>query len=190
MKLEDIVALAKAGYTADQIDGFVTYQETQVPPVQQVQTVPSVQQVQTVPSVQQVQTVPSVPPVQQVQTVPSVPPVQQVQTVPQVQPVQTVHQVQTVPPVQQVQLPAPVSTPGLTPAKNGYINQTVDMLTRGGSREIKSFDDVYNMMRELSNQIIASNVVASRQPEPEYNPSDELAKIINPYDDKEEKNGK
>ena len=64
------------------------------------------------------------------------------------------------------------------------------MLTRGGSREIKSFDDVYNMMRELSNQIIASNVVASRQPEPEYNPSDELAKIINPYDDKEEKNGK
>ena len=116
MKLEDIVALAKAGYTADQIDKFVTYQKQPVPPVQQVQTVPSVQQVQTVPS--------------------------------------------------------------------------VDMLTRGGSREIKSFDDVYNMMRELSNQIIASNVVASRQPEPEYNPSDELAKIINPYDDKEEKNGK
>lgn len=152
MKLEDIVALAKAGYTADQIDKFVTYQETQVPPVQQVQTVP---------------------PVQPVQTVQPVPPVQQIQTVPQVQPVQTVHQVQTVPPVQPVQ---PV--------------QPVDMLTRGGSREIKSFDDVYNMMRELSNQIIASNVVASRQPEPEYNPSDELAKIINPYDDKEEKNGK
>ena len=132
MKLEDIVALAKAGYTADQIDKFVTYQETQVPPVPQVpqvQTVPPVQQVQTVPSVQQVQTVPSV---QQVQTVPS-----------------------------------------------------VDMLTRGGSLEIKSFDDVYNMMRELSNQIIASNVVASRQPEPEYNPSDELAKIINPYDEEE-----
>ena len=146
MKLEDIVALAKAGYTAEQIDKFVTYQE-QVP------------QVQTVPSVQQVQTVPSVPPVQQVQTVP---------------------------PVQQVQLPAPVPAPGLPPAENSYINQPVDMLTRGGSREIKSFDDVYNMMRELSNQIIASNVVASRQPEPEYNPSDELAKIINPYDDKEE----
>ena len=157
MKLEDIVALAKAGYTADQIDKFVTYQEQPVPPVQQVQTV---------------------------------------QPVPPVQPVQTVHQVQTVPPVQPVQtvppvpLPAPVPAPGLTPAENAYINQTVDMLTRGGSREVKSFDDVYNMMRELSNQIIASNVVASRQPEPEYNPSDELAKIINPYDDKEEKNGK
>ena len=99
MKLEDIVALAKAGYTADQIDGFIQYG-------------------------------------------------QQPQPVPQPQP--------------------------------------LDMLTRGGSREIKSFDDVYNMMRELSNQIIASNVVASRQPEPEFNPSDELAKIINPYDDKEE----
>lgn len=141
MKLEDIVALAKAGYTADQIDKFVSYQEQTVPPVQQVQTVPPVQ------------------------------------------PVQTVHQVPTVPPVQ---LPAPVPAPGLTPAENSYINQTVDMLTRGGSREVKSFDDVYQMMRELSNQIIASNVVASRQPEPEYNPSDELAKIINPYDDKEE----
>lgn len=152
MKLEDIVALAKAGYTAEQIDKFVTYQE---------QTVPQVQQV---------------PPVQPVQTV------QQVQTVPPVQPVQTVHQVQTVPPVQ---LPAPVPAPGLTPAENSYINHPVDMLTRGGSREIKSFDDVYNMMRELSNQIIASNVVASRQPEPEYNPSDELAKIINPYDEEE-----
>lgn len=152
MKLEDILALAKAGYTADQIDKFVAYQEQPVPPVQQVQ------------------------PVQPVQTVPQVPPV------PQVQPVQTVHQVQTVPPVQ---LPAPVPAPGLTPAENSYINQTVDMLTRGGSREIKSFDDVYNMMRELSNQIIASNVVASRQPEPEYNPSDELAKIINPYDEEE-----
>ena len=159
MKLEDIVALAKAGYTAEQIDQFVSYQEQPVPPVQQVQTV------QQVPLVQPVQTV------------------QQVQTVPPVQPVQTVHQVQTVPPVQ---LPAPVPAPGLTPAENAYINQTVDMLTRGGSREVKSFDDVYNMMRELSNQIIASNVVASRQPEPEYNPSDELAKIINPYDDKEE----
>ena len=162
MKLEDIVALAKAGYTAEQIDKFVTYQEQPVPPVQQVQTVPQVQQV---------------PPVQPVQTV------QQVQTVPPVQPVQTVHQVQTVPPVQ---LPATVPAPGLTPAENSYINQPLDMLTRGGSTEIKSFDDVYNMMRELSNQIIASNVVASRQPEPEYNPSDELAKIINPYDDKEE----
>ena len=140
MKLEDIVALAKAGYTADQIDKFVTYQEQPVPPVQQVQTVP------------------------------------------QAQPVQTVHQVQTVPPVQ---LPAPVPAPGLPPAENAYINQPVDMLTRGGSREIMSFDDVYNMMRELSNQIIASNVVASRQPEPEYNPSDELAKIINPYDEEE-----
>ena len=131
MKLEDIVALAKAGYTAEQIDKFVTYQEQTVP---QVQTVPSVPQVQTVPS---------------------------------------------------VQLPAPVPAPGLPPAENAYINQPVDMLTRGGSREIKSFDDVYNMMRELSNQIIASNVVASRQPEPEYNPSDELAKIINPYDEEE-----
>ena len=140
MKLEDIVALAKAGYTAEQIDKFVTYQEQPVPPVQQVQTVP------------------------------------------QAQPVQTVHQVQTVPPVQ---LPAPVPAPGLPPAENAYINQPVDMLTRGGSREIMSFDDVYNMMRELSNQIIASNVVASRQPEPEYNPSDELAKIINPYDEEE-----
>ena len=181
MKLEDIVALAKAGYTADQIDKFVTYQKQPVPPVQQVQTVPSVQQVQTVPSVQQVQTVPSVPPVQQVQTVP---PVQQVQTVPPVQPVQPLQSVPS------VQLPATVPAPGLTLAKNSNINQPVDMLTRGGSLEIKSFDDVYNMMRELSNQIIASNVVASRQPEPEYNPSDELAKIINPYDDKEEKNGK
>lgn len=150
MQLEDIVALAKAGYTADQIDKFVTYQETQVPTVQQVPTVPQV---------------PPVPPVQ---------------------PVQTVHQVQTVPPVQPVQLPAPVPAPGLTPAENSYINQTVDMLARGGSTEIKSFDDVYNMMRELSNQIIASNVNASRQPEPEYNPSDELAKIINPYDDDKE----
>ena len=156
MKLEDIVALAKAGYTADQIDKFVTYQEQLDPPVQQVQTVPSVQQVQTVPSVQQVQTVPSVQPAQTVQPVPP------------------------------VQLPATVPAPGLTQTENGYINQPLDMLTRGGSREIKSFDDVYNMMRELSNQIIASNVVASRQPEPEYNPSDELAKIINPYDDKEE----
>lgn len=140
MKLEDIVALAKAGYTAEQIDKFVTYQEQTVPPVQQVQQVP---------------TVPPVPPV---------PPVQQV------------------PPVQ---LPAPVPAPGLPPAENSYINQPLDMLTRGASREIKSFDDVYNMMRELSNQIIASNVVASRQPEPEYNPSDELAKIINPYDEEE-----
>jgi len=147
MKLEDIVALAKAGYTADQIDKFVTYQEQPVQPVQTVQQVPTVQQVQTVPSVQQVQ------PVQTVHQVQTVPPVQQVQTVPSVQ------QVQTVP--------------------------SVDMLTRGGSRDIKSFDDVYNMMRELSNQIIASNVVASRQPEPEYNPSDELAKIINPYDEEE-----
>mgnify|MGYP005813923691 CR=1 FL=1 len=153
MKLEDIVALAKAGYTADQIDKFVTYQEQ---PVQQVQPVPTVPQAQPVQTVQ---------------------PVQQVQTVPPVQPVQ---------PVPSVQLPAPVPAPGLPPAENSYINQPVDMLTRGGSREIKSFDDVYNMMRELSNQIIASNVVASRQPEPEYNPSDELAKIINPYDDKEE----
>lgn len=140
MKLEDIVALAKAGYTAEQIDKFVTYQEQPVPPVPQVQTVP---------------------------------------------PVQPVQQVQTVPPVQPVQLPAPVPAPGLTPAENSYINQTVDMLTRGGSREIKSFDDVYNMMRELSNQIIASNVNASRQPEPEYNPSEELAKIINPYEEEE-----
>ena len=146
MKLEDIVALAKAGYTADQIDKFVTYQEQPVPPVQQVQTVP------------------------------------------QAQPVQTVHQVQTVPPVQPVQpvqLPAPVPAPGLTPAENSYINQTVDMLTRGGSREIKSFDDVYNMMRELSNQIIASNVNASRQPEDPVNPDAELAKIINPYEEEE-----
>ena len=165
MKLEDIVALAKAGYTAEQIDKFVTYQEQTVPPVQQVPPVP---QVQTGPTVPQVQTVPTVQPVQ------PVPPVQQVQTVPPVQPVQP------------VQLPAPVPAPGLTPTENSYINQPVDMLTRGGSREIKSFDDVYNMMRELSNQIIASNVNASRQPEPEYNPSDELAKIINPYDDKEE----
>lgn len=152
MKLEDIVALAKAGYTADQIDKFVSYQETQVPQVQPVQTV------------------------------------QQVQAVPQVQPVQTVQQVQTVPPVQlpaPVTVPAPVPAPGLPPAENSYINQPVDMLTRGGSREIKSFDDVYNMMRELSNQIIASNVNASRQPEPEYNPSDELAKIINPYEEEE-----
>lgn len=158
MKLEDIVALAKAGYTADQIDKFVTYQE------QTGQPVPQVPAVQTVQQVQPVQTV------------------QQVQTVPPVQPVQTVHQVQAVPPVQ---LPAPVPAPGVPPAENAYINQPVDMLTRGGSREIKSFDDVYNMMRELSNQIIASNVVASRQPEPEYNPSDELAKIINPYDEEE-----
>lgn len=147
MKLEDIVALAKAGYTADQIDKFVTYQEQPVPPVPQVQPVQTVHQVQTVPPV------PPVPPVQ---------------------------------PVQPVQLPAPVPAPGLPPAENSYINQPIDMLTRGGSREIKSFDDVYNMMRELSSQIIASNVAASRQPEPEYNPSDELAKIINPYDDKEE----
>ena len=161
MKLEDIVALAKAGYTADQIDKFVTYQEQPVPPVQQVQPVPPVHQGQTVPAVPAVQSVQPVPPVQQVQTVP---------------PVQ---------PVQPVQLPAPVPAPGLTPAENAYVNQTVDMLTRGGSREIKSFDDVYNMMRELSNQIIASNVNASRQPEPEYNPSDELAKIINPYDEEE-----
>lgn len=97
MKLEDIVALAKAGYTADQIDGFIQYGQ-----------------------------------------------------------------------------PQPVPQP-----------QPVDMLNRGGSREIKSFDDVYNMMRELSDQIIASNVVKSRQPEPEYNPSEELAKIINPYDEEE-----
>ena len=158
MKLEDIVALAKAGYTADQIDKFVSYQEQ---------------------TAQQVPPVPQVPPVQQVQTVP---PVQPVQQVPPVQPVQTVHQVQTVPPVQ---LPAPVPAPVLPPAENSYINQPLDMLTRGGSTEIKSFDDVYNMMRELSNQIIASNVNASRQPEPEYNPSEELAKIINPYDEEE-----
>lgn len=146
MKLEDIVALAKAGYTADQIDKFVSYQE---------------------------------------QTAQTVQPVPQVQPVP---PVQTVQQVQPVPPVQQVQpvqLPAPAPIPTLTQAENNYINGTIDMLSRGGSREIKSFDDVYNMMRELSNQIIASNVVASRQPEPEYNPSDELAKIINPYDEEE-----
>ena len=147
MKLEDIVALAKAGYTADQIDKFVTIRETRRP------------------------LVPRVLPQQ---------PRRPVQPVPQVQPVQPVR------PVQPVQLPAPVPAPGLTPTDNSYINQPVDMLTRGGSREIKSFDDVYNMMRELSNQIIASNVNASRQPEPEYNPSEELAKIINPYDDKEE----
>ena len=124
MKLEDIVALAKAGYTAEQIDGFIQYGQPVPQPVPQPQ------------------------PVQQL--VPQTLPVPQQQTVPQ---------------------PVP---------------QPLDMLTRGGSREIKSFDDVYNMMRELSNQIIASNVVASRQPEPEYNPSEELAKIINPYDDKEE----
>ena len=122
MKLEDIIALAKAGYTAEQIDGFIQYGQPQPQPVPQ--TV--------------------------LQPVPQ--PVPQPQTVPQ-----------------------PPTVP-----------QPLDMLTRGGSREIKSFDDVYNMMRELSNQIIASNVVASRQPEPEYNPSEELAKIINPYDDKEE----
>ena len=29
MKLEDIVALAKAGYSADQIDGFIQYGQTQ-----------------------------------------------------------------------------------------------------------------------------------------------------------------
>lgn len=155
MKLEDIVALAKAGYTAEQIDKFVTYQEQPVQPVQPVQTVQPV------------------------------PPVQQAQTVPPVQPVQTVQPAQTVPPVQPVQLPAPVPAPGLTPAENSYINQKVDMLTRGGSREIKSFDDVYNMMRELSNQIIASNVVASRQPEDEVNLDAELAKIINPYEEEE-----
>ena len=130
MKLEDIVALAKAGYTAEQIDGFIQYGQSQ--PVPQPQTVP--------------------------QSVP--------QTVPQAVP-------------QPVSQPVPQPVPPQVP-------QPLDMLTRGGSREIKSFDDVYNMMRELSNQIIASNVVASRQPEPEYNPSDELAKIINPYDDKEE----
>lgn len=182
MKLEDIVALAKAGYTAEQIDKFVTYQEQTAQPVQQVQTVPSVQQVQTVPSVQPVQTVhqvQTVPPVQPVQTVPSVPPVQTVTSVQPVPPVQPVQQVQP------VQLPAPAPIPTLTQAENNYINGTIDMISRGGSREIKSFDDVYNMMRELSNQIIASNVVASRQPEPEYNPSDELAKIINPYDEEE-----
>ena len=159
MKLEDIVALAKAGYTADQIDKFVNYQEQPVQPVQPVPPVPQAQPVQTVHQVQ------------------TVPPVQTVQTVPQAQPVQTVHQVQTVPPVQ---LPAPVPAPAPAPAY-----QPQDLLTRGGSTEIKTFDDVYKMMRELSNQIIASNVVASRQPEPEYNPSDELAKIINPYDEEE-----
>ena len=132
MKLEDIVVLAKAGYTAEQIDGFIQYGQQTVPqPVPQPQTVP--------------QPVPQPQPVQQL--VPQ--PVQQPQTVPQ---------------------PVP---------------QPLDILTRGGSREIKSFDDVYNMMRELSNQIIASNVVASRQPETEYNPSEELAKIINPYEEEE-----
>ena len=114
MKLEDIVALSKAGYTAEQIDGFIQYGQPQ--------------------------------------------PIPQPQPVPQ---------------------PLPIPQPQPIP-------QPLDILTRGGSTEIKSFDDVYNMMRELSNQIIASNVNASRQPEPEYNPSDELAKIINPYDDKEE----
>ena len=64
MKLEDIVALAKAGYTAEQIDKFVTYQEQ---PVQQVQPVPQVQQVQPVQPVQTVQQVQPVPQVQQVQ---------------------------------------------------------------------------------------------------------------------------
>ena len=119
MKLEDIVALAKAGYTAEQIDAFMS--------------------------------APAPAPAPTPAPAPAPTPV-----------------------------PAPVPAPAPAPAY-----QPQDLLTRGGSTEIKTFDDVYNMMRELSNQIISSNVVASRQPEPEYNPSDELAKIINPYDEEE-----
>ena len=81
MTYEDIVALAKAGFTADQIAKLSAVQNTTqptppvVPPVQTqpVQTPPAVPPVQTQPVVPPVQTQPAVPPVQ---TQPAVPPVQ------------------------------------------------------------------------------------------------------------------
>lgn len=136
MKLEDIVALAKAGYTAEQIDAFMSAPAPAPAPTPAPAPAPT--------------PVPAPVPAPTPAPVPAPAP---------------------------APVPAPVPAPAYQPQ---------DLLTRGGSTEIKTFDDVYNMMRELSNQIISSNVVASRQPEPEYNPSDELAKIINPYDDKEE----
>ena len=67
MTYEDIVALAKAGFTADQIAKLSAVQNTTQP------TPPAVPPVQTPPAVPPVQTQPAVPPVQ---TQPAVPPVQ------------------------------------------------------------------------------------------------------------------
>ena len=123
MKLEDIVALAKAGYTAEQIDAFMSAPAPAPAPTPAPAPAPA-------------------------------------------------------------PTPAPAPSPAPTPAP-APAYQPQDLLTRGGSTEIKTFDDVYKMMRELSNQIIASNVVASRQPEDEVNLDAELAKIINPYEEEE-----
>ena len=61
MTFDDIIALAKAGFTADQIARLSAVQNTAQP---------------TVPAVPPVQTQPAVPPVPPVQTQPAVPPVQ------------------------------------------------------------------------------------------------------------------
>ena len=69
MTYEDIVALAKAGFTAEQIGRLSAVQNTTqptppaVPPVQ-TQTPPAVPPVQTQPAVPPVQTQPAVPPMQ------------------------------------------------------------------------------------------------------------------------------
>ena len=70
MTFDDIIALAKAGFTADQIARLSAVQNTAQP------TVPAVPPVQTQPAVPPVQTQPAVPPVPPVQTQPAVPPVQ------------------------------------------------------------------------------------------------------------------
>ena len=69
MTFDDIMALAKAGFTADQIARLSAVQNTAqptppaVPPVQ-TQTPPAVPPVQTQPAVPPVQTQPAVPPMQ------------------------------------------------------------------------------------------------------------------------------
>ena len=71
MTFDDIMALAKAGFTADQIAKLSAVQNTTQPTAPAVP--PAVPPVQTQPAVPPVQTQPAVPPVQ---TQPAVPPVQ------------------------------------------------------------------------------------------------------------------
>ena len=103
MTYNDIITLAKAGFTAYQISSLANVQNT-------TQTQPAVQTVQAQPAVQTVQTQPVV------QTVQTQPVVQTVQTQPVVQPeVQTVQTVQAQPAVQQVQAQPTVQTPYNSP---------------------------------------------------------------------------
>ena len=103
--IEQIVALAQAGFSADQINTFAMGTPTPVQTVPQTQTVQPVQTVPQTQPVQPVQTVPQTQPVQPVQPVQAVPqtqPVQPVQAIPQTQPVQTVPQTQPVQTIPQI----------------------------------------------------------------------------------------